>query len=154
MFIYKSMFNKDSKIHTMTHLIMALLLVVFSGSDPKLSGDAILGEWLSAKKDTRILIFKEGERYRGRVLWGTGSSPKDVKNPDPALRNRDVIGMVILNGFKYDGDGVWEKGTIYDPREGKTYDCKMTIKEDGRLNIRGYVGVSLFGRTEIWTRVK
>lgn len=147
------MFKNDSNIHTMTHLIMALLLVVFSGSDPKTSGDAVLGEWLSAKKDTRILIFKEGDLYRGKVLWGTGSSPKDIKNPDPALRNRDVIGLVILNGFKYDGEGVWEKGTIYDPREGKTYDCKMTIKEDGRLNIRGYVGVSLFGRTEIWTKV-
>lgn len=147
------MFKTESIIHTMTHLIMALLLVVFAGSEPQTNGDAVLGEWLSAKKDTRILIFKEGSVYRGKVLWGTGSSLKDVKNPDPALRNRDVIGLVILNGFRFDGDGGWEKGTIYDPREGKTYDCKMTIKEDGRLHIRGYVGVSLFGRTEIWTKV-
>lgn len=147
------MFKIESIIHTMTHLIMALLLVVFAGSEPQTNGDAVLGEWLSARKDTRISIFKEGDLYRGKVVWGTGSSPKDIKNPDPALRNRDIIGLVILNGFRFDGEGTWEKGTIYDPREGKTYDCKMTIKEDGRLSIRGYVGVSLFGRTEIWTKV-
>ncbi|MGC4020942.1 MAG: DUF2147 domain-containing protein [Cyclobacteriaceae bacterium] len=77
----------------------------------------------------------------------------DEKNPDPALRTREVIGLVILKDFEADKEGkVWENGTIYDPREGKTYSCKMTLKDANNLSIRGYVGVSLFGRTETYTR--
>lgn len=118
------------------------------------SADGIVGEWLSAKKDSRIIIYRQGTTYAGKVAWGTGSSPKDLNNPDPALRNRDIVGSVILSGFTYKGDDTWADGTIYDPREGKTYSCKMTLKTTGLLSIRGYVGVSLFGRTEVWSRVK
>ena len=60
--------------------------------------------------------------------------------------------MIILKDLKY-SDGVWEDGTIYDPMSGKTYDCTMKIKDGGKsLDIRGYIGVSLFGRTSTWTR--
>jgi uncharacterized protein (DUF2147 family) len=118
------------------------------------SADDILGEWLSAKKDSKVLIFKQGKKYYGRLTWGTGGPEKDVNNPKPELRNRDVIGLVILNDFIYEQENSWEDGTIYDPREGKTYSCKMTIKEKDKLNIRGYVGISILGRTETWTRVK
>lgn len=115
--------------------------------------DALLGEWLSAKKGSRIQIYKQGSTYAGKILWGTGSAKKDVKNPDASLRNRELIGLTILNGFTFAGDDEWANGTIYDPREGKTYSCKLTLKSPAQLNIRGYVGLSLFGRTETWTRV-
>lgn len=58
----------------------------------------------------------------------------------------------MLNNFVFEGDNTWSDGTIYDPREGKTYSCKLTLKSPDQLNVRGYVGVALFGRTEIWTR--
>jgi uncharacterized protein (DUF2147 family) len=61
---------------------------------------------------------------------------------------------VILNDFVFDGDATWENGTIYDPREGKTYSCKITLKNKDNINIRGFIGLSLFGRTEMWTRIK
>lgn len=115
--------------------------------------DEIIGEWLSQKQDSKILIYKEGKKFYGKIIWGKGEQTKDDKNPKPALRNRELIGLVILKDFVFDDD-IWTNGTIYDPREGKTYSCKMTLKKNNQLNIRGYVGISLFGRTEIWTRVK
>ncbi len=114
----------------------------------------ILGEWLTQKKDSRILIFKQGDKYFGKIVWGNNSLTKDEHNPDKNLRNRELMNLVILTGFKYDGDDVWEDGKVYDPIEGKTYSCKITLKTAQRLSIRGYVGISLFGRSEVWTKYK
>lgn len=77
-----------------------------------------------------------------------------MNNPDPKLRNREVVGLVMLNDFVFDGNKTWNDGTIYDPREGKTYSCKITLKDKNTINVRGYVGISMFGRTEVWTRIK
>ena len=69
------------------------------------------------------------------------------------MRSRELVGLMILSGFVFDGDDTWEDGTIYDPREGKTYSCKMSLDGTNNLSIRGYMGISLFGRSETWTRV-
>ncbi len=115
--------------------------------------DAILGEWLNEKQDARFLIYKSNNKYFGKIVWGTGSETKDVKNPDTKLRSRELVGLTILNNFVFDGKKTWEDGSIYDPKNGKTYDCKLTLTDKNKLDVRGYVGVSLFGRTETWTRV-
>jgi uncharacterized protein (DUF2147 family) len=138
----------------MKRLILLLTLIgtsVMALAQDK--SDAVLGEWLSPKKDSRVLIYRRANAYYGKITWGTGGSAKDEKNPDPARRNRELVGLVMLNNFTHDGDDTWQNGTIYDPREGKTYACKMTLKDANTLSIRGYVGVSLFGRSEIWSRV-
>ncbi|MDO7744042.1 MAG: DUF2147 domain-containing protein, partial [Pedobacter sp.] len=62
-------------------------------------------------------------------------------------------GMEMLKDFFYD-DGKWTDGKIYDPKSGKTYSCNMNIKDNGQLNMRGYIGISLIGRSETWKRVK
>ena len=61
-------------------------------------------------------------------------------------------GLTILEGFSYQEENLWSGGTIYDPNSGKTYKCKLSLNDDGTLKVRGYVGVSLFGRTEVWKR--
>ena len=75
----------------------------------------------------------------------------DKNNPDTKKRKNLMIGLQILNSFKYyKNDKVWDDGTIYDPKNGKTYSC--TIKKVGKtLEVRGYVGISMFGRTDVWT---
>ncbi|RVU25722.1 DUF2147 domain-containing protein [Sandaracinomonas limnophila] len=114
--------------------------------------DQILGEWLSEPKDGKILIFKQGDKYFGKISWSKRVSPKDEKNPDPALRSKELLGLVILKNFKFNGEH-WESGTIYDPHSGKTYDCTLKLRNQNKtLDIRGFVGVSLFGRTSTWTR--
>jgi len=81
-----------------------------------------------------------------------GCDLRDHYNPDPALRERPVIGVQILTGLKPAGDA-WTGGAIYDPGSGSTYHCTLSLEGENRLRLRGYVGVPLFGRTTTWIRV-
>jgi uncharacterized protein (DUF2147 family) len=114
----------------------------------------IVGTWLTQDKDAAIEIyFTQAGGLEGRIVGGSGvSEPFDDKNPDPVLRTRPLNGAVILRGFRYAGDGRWTDGTIYDPNNGKTYKCNMQLKDADTLSIRGYIGVSLFGRSSLWIR--
>jgi uncharacterized protein (DUF2147 family) len=113
---------------------------------------AILGRWLTADKAGIIQIYAQQGRYAGKIV-GPEPPRLDANNPDPALRQRPLLGVVMLQGFRYDGAGAWANGTIYDPRNGKTYSCILRLKTASALEVRGYVGVSLLGRTEVWTRL-
>lgn len=148
---------KTKNLKTMSKklfFMMFLLVGMANTSQAQTKSDAILGEWINEKKDAKFQIFKQDDKYFGKIIWGTGDQKKDTKNPDSKLRNREVIGLVILNNFVFDGDDTWEDGTIYDPREGKTYSCKITQKGKDKINVRGFVGISMFGRTEVWTKIK
>src|SRR5437667_87038 len=84
---------------------------------------------------------------------GRENQPKvDLKNPDEKLNGRPIIGMELMQGFKHDSDNLWTGGTIYDPESGTTYKCKLTLAAPDKLEVRGFVGISLFGRTTVWTR--
>ena len=122
--------------------------------------DAVLGAWVTADGKAKVEIEKHDGVYDGRIVWlkepnytaedkeGVPGQPKvDLKNPDKALQGRPIIGLPLISGFKYAGDNVWSDGHIYDPESGKLYSCKLTLMMDGSLKVRGYVGISLFGRT-------
>ena len=137
-------------------LLIGLALTSAWGQAPS---DGILGTWTNPEKDARFLISKQGDRFSGKMIWikdpmTNGKPAVDDKNPDAALRSRPLVGLALLNGFKYAGDNVWTDGKIYDARNGKTYSCKMTLTDSKHLSVRGYVGFSLLGRTDIWTRVE
>ena len=141
-------------------ILAILFILLFNFAANAQSKDAILGKWLNASGDGQIMIYKNGDRYSGKLVWlknpetDRGELKRDSKNPNPQQRNRPLMGIQILQNFIYLGDGIWEDGSIYDPKTGKTYSCKITMSNNDRLNIRGYVGVSLLGRTEIWQKVK
>ncbi len=129
------------------------------------SGDDILGVWFNEEKDSRIEIVKCGERYCGRVVWlqepnypegskdGVPGTPRlDHKNPDPALRKTPIIGLPIVHDFAFAGDSLWKDGKVYDPKNGKTYSGRMRLSSPDRLDLRGFIGISLLGRTTTWTR--
>ena len=82
-----------------------------------------------------------------------GKPKVDKNNEEESLRSRPVIGVPLLKGFEWDDD-IYEDGTIYDPENGKTYSCEITFDGNDKLNVRGYIGFSLLGRTTYWTRVK
>lgn len=138
--------------------ILAFALILIVSADEKTEADAVLGKWLTGKKDSKVEIYKKNGKYHGKIVWlrepeENGKPKVDKNNPDEDKRNRPLLGMVLIKNFNYDEDYVWEDGEIYDPRNGKTYSCKMTLSEDGQtLEVRGYVGISLFGRTVEWTR--
>ena len=135
-------------------LTMFLIAGMATTSQAQTKADAIIGEWTNEKKDAKFQIFKQGDKYFGKILSGSGGETKDVKNPNTKLKTREIIGLVMLNNFVFDGDATWKDGTIYDPREGKTYSCKITIKSKNQINVRGFMGIAMFGRTEVWTRIK
>jgi uncharacterized protein (DUF2147 family) len=139
---------------------ITLLIALISGfvvSAQK--ADAILGQWVNPNGQDHILIYKKGNKYFGKLDWikfpndEQGKPKTDKNNPDKTLQSRPDLGLELLKDFTFDGDDVWDDGTIYDPKNGKTYSCKMTI-EGNNLKIRGYILFSLFGRTEVWTRLK
>ena len=135
-----------------TFLLLFSTLILQANSFANSGPDVIIGEWLSQEKDGKISIFKQGDKFYGKISWGKTPGRKDTNNPDVKLRNRDLIGLVILQDFKYTGSA-WEDGKIYDPKSGKTYDCILKVKDNNKiLEIRGYVGVPMFGRTATWTR--
>ena len=137
--------------------LIALLIISFSfvkmGCSQAVTKDAVLGEWLAESKDGKVLIYKQGEKYFGKISWGRDGDKKDVNNPDTKLKTQPIIGSVILKGFDFTGK-VWENGTIYDPNNGKTYSCTIKMKKLNELEIRGFIGISLLGRTTVWTRAK
>lgn len=115
------------------------------------------GRWLSGDGDGWIEITLLADSLTGVIAGSPNTKPEDParyddKNPDPALRDRPLDGMAIMSGFKYAGGGRWTGGTIYDPNSGKTYKCTLTLVDRDTLKVRGYIGVSLFGRSDTWTR--
>lgn len=127
--------------------------------------DSILGLWNTAGGKSKVQIYKCGDKYCGRLTWLQfptypkgdeqgldGLEKVDRHNPVPDLRDRPLVGLDIIKGFIYDGDGTWRNGRIYDPRSGKTYRCRITLTGDSRLLVRGYVGIPLFGKTAEWYR--
>ena len=134
--------------------LMVFYFVLFAHVTNAQNGNsnAILGEWNTPKKDAKILIYKQGEKYYGKISWGNEPGRKDDKNPDPALRNKELAGAILLKDFSFDGKEKWKDGTVYDPNNGKTYSCVLKLKDTKTLEVRGYVGISLFGRTDLFTR--
>jgi uncharacterized protein (DUF2147 family) len=146
-------------------LICSLLLVsVFAftttAEAQKFAPDDILGVWQPSHGKGRVKIEKIGDKYFGKVVWlkepldEAGQVKVDKKNPDPALQQRKRLGLRVLQDFKTNGSGYWDAGTIYDPENGKTYSCKITMKDKNTIDIRGFVGISMFGRTDTWKRME
>jgi uncharacterized protein (DUF2147 family) len=144
-------------------LLCALVLFVLGGAVPVAAqvdstmANAILGEWLTGEKTSKILIYKCGDEFCGKISWlkepeRDGKPRVDEKNPEERLRTQPLMGLVILRGFTFDGEDTWEGGKIYDPKSGNDYSAKMTLADSTTLNLRGYILIPLLGRTETWTR--
>ncbi|MDA8168703.1 MAG: DUF2147 domain-containing protein [Nitrospiraceae bacterium] len=150
----------------MKNIIKAVLLafLIFSASasaaDKKsFPPNAVAGTWLTQNRGAKIEIYKAGKNvYMGRMVWlrepfdEKGRPLTDAKNPDPALRGRPYLGMVIIKTLSPAGENRWE-GRIYDPESGKTYNCTVSLENEDTLRLRGYLGIPLLGRTETWRRV-
>ncbi|NLR94237.1 MULTISPECIES: DUF2147 domain-containing protein [Flammeovirga] len=119
----------------------------------------IEGIWLTGLEDAHVEISIEGDVAVGKIVWmlrdkeEDGGPRIDKLNPDASKREVLLENMNILTGFKYKGKGTWEDGEVYDPDSGKTYSGSITSAGPNVLKMRGYVGIKLFGRTEVWKRV-
>ncbi len=136
-------------------LVLALLINFNAFAE-----DSPVGIWIVSSADAKIEIFKKDDELQGKIIWikepldKSGLPKLDVNNPEEKLRTAPILGMVLLKGFSKDEkEKRWSGGTIYDAKSGKTYKAWMQTEGEKKLKLRGYVGISLFGRTEEWTRI-
>lgn len=134
-----------------------LLLTVAFSLFGVLSFAQIEGKWKTIDDETKqaksiVEIYKKGDQYYGKVsqLLIKPANPNCVDCKDDR-KNKPILGLEIIRGLKKDGDE-FSGGTITDPKTGKTYKCTITRKGD-QLNVRGYIGISLMGRTQTWQKV-
>ena len=151
-----------------TFIVALLMFCAFSNSSLSIegNGDKLIGDWLNQEGTSHIRIGKieSGQlagKFFGKIVWlketeENGKPRTDKNNPDKTLQSAPLLGAMILRNFVYDEENkVWEDGTVYDPKNGKTYSGNIHINADfSKLALRGYVGISLLGRTAVWTRVK
>ncbi len=122
-----------------------------------------VGRWTTIDDETKkpksvIAIYEENGKLFGKIekLF---REPNEEQNPlcdkcQGSLKDQPIIGMTILRDLKKDDDE-WSGGNILDPANGKTYKCKLAVEDGGKkLKVRGYVGMSLLGRTQYWVRAE
>lgn len=144
-----------------------IIFLAFPAMVSALEADAILGQWVTEGGGSRIEIAKQGDH----LYWGTivalknptyqpgeqkgmdGKQRQDLHNQDQSLRTRPLVGLKLMQNFRFAND-TWSDGQIYDPENGKTYSCTITLTEDGNLEVRGYVGFEFLGRTTVWQPAK
>lgn len=136
--------------------IIFFLITIFCQSQ----SDDILGIWLEEEKQSKIEIYKKNNSFFGKIIWlkepldKHGNEKLDKENPNKLLRNKPIKGLVIMSDLKYKKKGEWTDGEIYDARSGKTYSLEIYMKNSNELELRGYIGLTLFGKSTSWTRVK
>ena len=155
--------RKGEKVYKVVAAVSTLVLFITMTAHA--ADDLILGIWDNQEKDAKIEIFRCGDKFCGKIVWlknpdypedskgGVPGTPKlDHNNPDPQARKKPVLGLEIVKDFTYTGDNTWVDGKVYDPKSGRTYSGKMTLVTPNQLHLRGFIGISLLGRTTTWTR--
>lgn len=134
---------------------MLLPLALFAQKE----SDRITGVWFNGEKSSKIEIYEtKNGSFAGKIIWlkepndASGKPKLDSKNPDDKLKKRPIMDLVILTGLTSDGKTKYVNGKIYDPKSGKTYSAKAELTNNNTLALRGFIGVSLVGRTDTWTR--
>ena len=144
----------------MPRLFWLLLVVLVATSPAGAQGPTPVGVWLHANGRIQIEIAPCDDRLCAKIVWfrwpndAQGLPLVDLKNRNPALRNRPLLGLTVLRSLRRTGEKIWGDGEIYNPDDGVDYRAQMSIEDNGSLRIRAYVLMPLFGHTLIWTRIR
>jgi uncharacterized protein (DUF2147 family) len=148
------------KTTTKLFSVLFFLMLIFSFTLED-EGDRLVGVWAPSNGKARVKIEKIGNKYYGKIVWlrepidPVTQLPKvDKNNPDASMQNVPLKGYRLLKDFIYLGKNEWTEGTIYDPENGSTYSCLITMKDNNTLDIRGYIGLKALGRTDVWKRLE
>ncbi|PRY12373.1 uncharacterized protein (DUF2147 family) [Pontibacter ummariensis] len=139
------------------HLLSLVVLMLFA-TGAWAQNLSPLGIWTNEEGKARFEIYKCGDKLCGKIVslkepLRNGKPKMDDNNPDKKLRSRKLQGLEFMKGFAYEGANKWDNGTIYDPESGKTYSCYMKMVGKNKMEVKGYIGISLIGRAQNWTRV-
>jgi uncharacterized protein (DUF2147 family) len=119
-----------------------------------------IGKWKtiddeSGKAKSVVEIYENNGKLYGKIveIFDKTKEDKVCEECEGSKKNKPIKGMVIIEGLSKKGSS-WEGGTILDPNSGKVYKCSMALENKDKLKLRGYIGISLIGRTQYWERVK
>ncbi|MBX9892353.1 MAG: DUF2147 domain-containing protein [Chitinophagaceae bacterium] len=147
---------KQLFLFSISSMLVLLMITAFTLIN---NPDAMIGYWRTGDGKAIVQVYKQEDKYFGKIVWlaepndpETGKPKLDKKNEEEKLRTRPILGMVNLRDFKFIKKGVWEDGKIYDPKSGNDYSCEIKMTDENTLEVRGYVGISMFGRTDTWKR--
>ena len=148
--------TKPEKIKEMKKIVICMIIMLASIST---YAQDVVGKWKLEDGTAIVEVYKQGDVFNGKIVWlqnptePDGTPAKDENNPDAKLRSRQLLGLNMLSGLKKDG-GEYTGGNIYDPGNGKTYNCSMKVEGDV-LKVRGSLDKrGLLGRTMDWFRVE
>lgn len=138
---------------------MSLITVALTMAQAQEADHSPKGYWLNEEQTAIIEVAACGDQICGKIVTlkvpndpETDKPKLDKLNPDDNLKARPILNMQMMMGFRKSGANEYEGGEIYSPKEGKTYSAKFTMTDANTMNLRGYVGVPLFGKTQTWTR--
>jgi uncharacterized protein (DUF2147 family) len=142
-------------------LRVAIFLVswIIYSAGSTLAAEALDGFWKDSDGEVILEIKACGAARCGRVAWlkkpfgPDGKLLRDYRNPDPELRDRLVCGLEVVSGFKKQTDGTWGDGTVYVSDEGMSFSGFAEILSSTQVRVTGYLGISIFGSSEVWTKV-
>lgn len=119
---------------------------------------SVEGTWVNIDDETgveksEIILYVEDGKLYGRIerLLLPEDQGKLCTNCKGKEKNQPIEGLIIVKGLEQDGDS-WTDGDIMDPANGKLYDCTIRLEDSNTLNVRGFLGFSFLGRTQIWQR--
>lgn len=148
-------------------IFMILVCIIFGTtillSQPAEScADNICGEWWTPGNEGKIYFFRSNGKYYGMITWmknpaeADGKPKYDKHNPLPENRNRPLQNLILFSDLSFDQEkGKYIGGSVYDAeKSGKTYSCWMKLVSHNVLEIHGFLGFSLIGRSEYFTRVQ
>ena len=146
---------------TLLFTLVVLFLSTFAFAQDSAEADRLTGVWEPSNGKVKVKIDKIGEKYYGKIVWlrepidpATNEPKVDRNNPDEKLTSTPLRGYRILKDFTYTGKNEWSEGTIYDPENGSTYSCTIKMSDENTLDIRGYIGISALGRSDVWKRLQ
>jgi|TARA_R110000868_G_scaffold72169_7_gene210662 uncharacterized protein (DUF2147 family) len=138
----------------LTVALLFMTTVIFAQSQ------GVTGKWKTIDDQTGeaksiIEIYEQGGKIYGKVIEILNPARRKglCQNCAGEDRNKPILGLVVLKGLSKDGDE-YDGGKILDPQTGKVYKCLIALEEKDKLKVRGYIGFSLIGRTQYWTRIR
>ena len=147
-------------LHRIAFAALLCTLMLTNGVKAFAEKDKLEGLWYNEEKTAKVQIYRAVDnKFWGKIVWlkeplRNGKPRLDEKNSKASLRTRPILNMAILSHFVKKDDNTYDNGEIYDPKNGKTYSCTITYRNDKELGIRGYIGISLIGRTTTWTKAE
>lgn len=153
------------KKHLLTSLLISSIILLFTcivnAQNTVAPADRICGQWMSSDKNLTVNVYHDGSVYKGKVVWfkaddnsKTMEEWTDKHNPDPKLRSRKLLGLLVLNNLTYNARSkTWEGGKIYESRSGKTWDAAVKLVADDQMRVTGYWRFKFIGRDMAFSKV-